>query len=191
MRLTREALALGPETLHARLRMADAATAARVSPRDTARIVRALEVVTLTGHPMSAAIRRHSESASASRFRVLMIGLTLPRQALDERLNARVDRLLAEGLRAEVQALLDLGLPPHLPAMQGIGYRHLAPVILRGAPLEGAVAVMKRDTRRYARRQWTWFAREPVDRWLTVDPSRPHDTVAALEKVIEESGIFR
>ena len=78
--------------------------------------------------------------------------------------------MLSEGLADEVRALLEAGFASTLPAMQGIGYRHLVPVVERGGDLTAARATMKRDTRRYAKRQWTWFAREPDIVWVETQP---------------------
>jgi tRNA dimethylallyltransferase len=118
------------------------------------------------------------------------VGLTAPRAALYAALDARVDRMLAEGLLEEVRGLLARGFPSSLPAMQGIGYRHLAPVVETGAGQEAAVALMKRDTRRYAKRQWTWFAREPDLAWVETPPGEIADALAHVQKTVERMGLF-
>jgi tRNA dimethylallyltransferase len=166
--LRNEALREGPDALHARLAALDPAAAARLGARDVVRIIRALEVILLTGRPASVT-EPGLWHESRGPYRVVGIGLTRSRPALYARLDARVDRMIADGLPDEVARLLAAGFGPDLPAMQGIGYRHLIPVVTRGAPLEEAVRAMKRDTRRYAKRQWTWFAREPDLRWVAVD----------------------
>ncbi len=120
----------------------------------------------------------------------MAVGITSPRPALYAALDARVDRMLAEGLLDEVRGLLARGLTAALPPMQGIGYRHLAPVLEAGAGLEAAVAVMKRDTRRYAKRQWTWFAREPDLAWVETPPGEVAVTVAHINKIVEQTGLF-
>jgi tRNA dimethylallyltransferase len=74
--------------------------------------------------------------------------------------------------------------------MQGIGYRHLAPVVTRGGSLVDAVRVMKRDTRRYAKRQWTWFLREAAVQWVSVDPGQPGMVIAQVKKLVERARIF-
>jgi tRNA dimethylallyltransferase len=121
---------------------------------------------------------------------VVAVGITSARPALYAALDARVDRMLAEGLLEEVRALLARGLAVTLPAMQGIGYRHLAPVVGTGAGLEAAVATMKRDTRRYAKRQWTWFAREPDLTWVVTRPGEVGVVVADIKKIVEQTGLF-
>jgi len=189
-RLRAEAGERGAAALHGRLVAVDPETAARLSPRDLVRVTRALEIATLTGRPASA-LRRELATEGRGAYRVLMIGLTMARETLFEGLDARVDRMVAEGLLAEVEGLLGGGFAPDLPAMQGIGYRHLAPVVLRGAPLADAVSAMKRDTRRYAKRQWTWFAREPVSQWVAVDPRDPGGAGATVKILLERARIFR
>jgi tRNA dimethylallyltransferase len=188
-RLRAEAAAEGREVLHKRLAELDPETAARLHPRDLVRVTRALEIVTLTGEPVSATWHRPPVRPPRP-YRVLTIGLTMPRDALYARLDARVDRMLAEGLLAEVEALLRAGFGPELPAMQGIGYRHLAPVVTRRAPLGDAVSAMKRDTRRYAKRQWTWFARAQVARWVSAAPEDAGAAAAQVKRTIEDAGIF-
>jgi tRNA dimethylallyltransferase len=74
--------------------------------------------------------------------------------------------------------------------MQGIGYRHLAPMVPTKAGLEAAVATMKRDTRRYAKRQWTWFAREPDLAWVETPPGEVEGAVAQIKKTVEQTGLF-
>jgi tRNA dimethylallyltransferase len=188
-RLRAEAAAEGPSALHARLAGLDPATAARLHPRDLVRVTRALEVVLLTGQPVSTL--RGARCRLAPRpYRTLTIGLTMPRAALYVHLDARVDRMLAGGLLGEVEGLLAAGMAPELPAMQGIGYRHLVPVVTRGAPLDDAVRTMKRDTRGYAKRQWTWFGRDGAARWVVVDPEDPRPATLAVKKLIETAGIF-
>jgi tRNA dimethylallyltransferase len=188
-RLRAEAAVEGPAALHQRLAAIDPATAARLHPRDLVRVIRALEITRLTGQPASA-VRGRRRPPAHPPYRVLAIGLTAAREALYARLDARVDRMLDAGLLAEVEGLLGAGYGPELPAMQGIGYRHLAPVVTRGASLPDAVSAMKRDTRRYAKRQWTWFARAEVTRWVTIDPEGGAAAVAEAKKLIESAGIF-
>jgi tRNA dimethylallyltransferase len=164
----------GKRRLYAQLAEADPATAARLHPNDVGRVSRALEVYRLTGKPMSV-----QENAPGERpFRFCMVGATLERQALYERIEMRVDAMLAGGLLGEVRSLLESGVPPAAQAMQGIGYKELTPVLLAGAPPAEAVALIKRNTRRYAKRQWTWFNAEKRIRWL--DMAKGESTDEAL-----------
>lgn len=189
--LRAEARTAGPEALHRRLLALDPDAATRLHPRDAVRVTRALEVVLLTGRP---AARRGPGAWDGSPmdtgYRVVAVGLTAPRPGLYATLDARVDRMLAEGLVDEVRALLEAGFAPTLPAMQGIGYRHLAPVLRRGGGVEPAVAAMKRDTRRYAKRQWTWFSREPGLVWIETGPGDIVTALGAIKKIVERTRLF-
>jgi tRNA dimethylallyltransferase len=187
-KLRAEAKAEGRETLHARLAVLDPSTAARLHPHDLARVTRALEVVMLTGRPVSA--ERGEGGPGVDRYRVTTVGLTMARQTLYRRLDARVDAMLAAGLLGEVAGLLAGGLSPDLPAMHGIGYRHLVPVVQGRVPLADAIRAMKRDTRRYAKRQMTWFGREAGIRWVPMDEPDPESALRTVKKVIEDRGLF-
>ena len=164
-RLNRQAKAQGSERLHRRLQKVDPATAERIHPNDTYRIVRALEVHTLTGEPMSLFLRRHA--FRRPRFDALEIGLSWPRPVLYDRINRRVDSMMAEGFLDEVRRLLADGYARELKSMQSLGYRHLTAVIDGSLKLADAVSILKRDHRRYAKRQLTWFKARPAVRWLT------------------------
>ena len=153
-RLAREGLA----ALRAELIESDPSTAQRLRPGDTQRTLRALEVLQSTGRTLSSWIAddpRGSVPPASVR-----LGLTLPRAVLYDRIAARVRSMIQAGWAEEVEGLLGQGLSPDLPAFQAIGYRQLA-VYLRGeASLEEAVDQIEQATRRYAKRQLTWFRRE-------------------------------
>jgi tRNA dimethylallyltransferase len=187
--LRAEAAARGPEALYARLVALDPDAAARLHPRDIVRVIRAIEIATLTERPIGVARRRPALAALALEP-VVLIGLTMPRRALYGRLDRRVDRMLADGLAQEVEALLAAGFGTDLPSMQGIGYRHLVPVVRGSLPLAEAIRVMKRDTRRYAKRQWTWFAREPVGDWVTIDPEKPESAIDGVHRLFDSASVF-
>jgi tRNA dimethylallyltransferase len=189
-RLRAEAEAEGLQSLHRRLATLAPAAAARIHPRDAVRITRALEVVLLAGRPPVPGEPGAWGEPLDRPFRVVTVGLTMARDALYAALDARVDRMLAQGLLEEVKALLEAGYGPDLPAMQGIGYRQLLPVVARGAGLTGAVAAMKRDTRRYAKRQWTWFAREPGVYWTEAGADAVARGLATIKKIIDRTGPF-
>jgi tRNA dimethylallyltransferase len=190
-RLRAEAEAGGLPELHRRLADLDPGTAARVHPRDAVRVTRALEVVLQTGGPIGqSGPGSWSEPPAAARYRAVTVGLTMERPALYAVLDARVERMLQEGLVEEVRTLLDTGVAPELPAMQGIGYRHLVPVVRRGTALPGAVGAMKRDTRRYAKRQWTWFGREPGLVWVAVRPGAAVDAAPTIKRIVDRTRLF-
>ena len=157
--------AQGPEALHRRLAARDPAAAARLHPRDRVRIVRALEVDVLGG----AGPATPSWRGAVPPFRLLMVGLRQSREALARRIADRVRDMVARGMMDEVRRLFAAGYDDTLPAMGGIGYRQFG-AVLRGEMTEAeAVRLMTRDTVRYAKRQMTWFARDPEIRWLDVD----------------------
>jgi tRNA dimethylallyltransferase len=189
--LQAEIQAAGPEALHRRLQALDPDAATRLHPRDALRVSRALEVALQTGSPgLRSGAGAWGESPREPGYRVAAVGLTAPRPALYAALDARVDRMLAEGLLDEVRNLLDAGFAPSLPALQGIGYRHLAPVVRARGGLAAAVLAMKRDTRRYAKRQWTWFAREPDLAWVETGPGDIAAALAAIKKTVEQTHLF-
>ena len=138
--------------LYARLQEIDSLAASRIDPKNTRRVIRAIEVTESAGKPISE-LQKHN----APDYRVLRIGLTMPREQLYERINARVDQMLTNGLIAEVQSLLDRGYSADLPAMTGLGYRQIAAYLIGKIPREEAIRVLKRDTRRFVHHQYSWF----------------------------------
>jgi tRNA dimethylallyltransferase len=161
-----ELAAVESGALHARLAREAPALAHRLHPNDHVRIVRALELLR-AGAAVGTEQRRWRDAPEAEDD-VLYVGLTLPRDVLAARLRSRAAAMMADGLAREVEALLARGYDPSLPAMQGIGYRETV-LVLRGEIDEAeALRRMQRDTVRYAKRQWTWFARETEIQWLDV-----------------------
>ncbi|MBI2459945.1 MAG: tRNA (adenosine(37)-N6)-dimethylallyltransferase MiaA [Candidatus Rokubacteria bacterium] len=177
----------GPASLHAELAAIDPERAARIHPHDLVRISRALEIHRASGEPPSRLLAWRRTVPGEG---VLVLGLTVPRSRLYARLEARVEAMLARGLLEEVRGLLRAGFSPELPALQGIGYRHMAAVLAGRLPLGEAIRAMKRDTRRYAKRQWAWFAREPGVLWVEVEPDDPEGAVKAVRAQVEAAGIF-
>lgn len=139
-------------TLYARLRQLDPRAAARIDPRNKRRVIRALEVCEAAGAPISAL-----QQTRAPNYRILRIGLTMPREQLYARIHARVEQMLAAGLIEEVRALLARGYAPTLPAMSGLGYRHIAAYLNGTLTRAEALRLLQRDTRRFARHQYSWF----------------------------------
>ena len=155
----------GRASLHARLSLAAPAVARRLHPNDHVRVVRALEMARA-----GAATRVPDRwRAPADSSDVTYFGLTMDRAALARRLAARAAAFVESGLRAEVERLLARGYDPSLPSLQSIGYREFVRVVRGGLDPAEALRLMQRDTVRYAKRQWTWFAREPGIEWLDVD----------------------
>jgi tRNA dimethylallyltransferase len=164
--------------LHTRLSREAPAMAQRLHPNDHVRIVRALELLR-AGAPVGESQRRWRD-APETEDAVLYVGLTLPRDVLATRLRARAAAMLADGLADEVRTLLARGYDPSLPAMQGIGYRELALVLAGEIGEAEALRRMQRDTVRYAKRQWTWFTREPDIQWLDIALCGGTDGIARL-----------
>jgi tRNA dimethylallyltransferase len=162
-RLKEEAAAYGIEYLHARLDRLDSETAQRLHTHDAYRILRALEVVETTGKPIS---RHHQEHRFLEKhFRSLKIGLNMDRSDLYEGINARVDAMISAGFVDEVKNLLARGYSKDLKSMQSIGYRHMVDYIEDRLGWEECTRTLKRDHRRYAKRQLTWFGADAEIIW--------------------------
>lgn len=172
-----EAAAKGPRQLHRRLARLDPQAAARIHPNDAVRLIRALETAEVTGQPLSQHHRRHGFAESP--FRALKIGLTMERQALYNRIDRRVDAMLAAGLLEEVRQLLRAGYSGELKSMQSIGYRHMVDYLSGRTDFREAVRTLKRDTRRFAKRQFTWFNADRQIRWT--EPERLPELFPAIE----------
>jgi tRNA dimethylallyltransferase len=163
-RLQSEAQNTGREQLYQRLQGADPATAARLHPHDTYRIIRALEVYERTGRPIS--VLRQQHLFQEGPYQCLKIGLQVERKELYGRIDARVDEMITQGLKEEVARILEMGYSPSLKAMRSLGYKQMAAHLAGEYDLSEATRMIKRDTRRYARRQVTWFKADPEIRWF-------------------------
>lgn len=153
----------GKERLHQMLRQVDPASAEKLHPNDVRRVVRALEVYKITGRPFST---QRGMWQRNSDLRFLLLGITMERALLYQRINDRVTQMMTMGLLAEVERLLGAGVPKDATAMKGIGYKELIPVLLEDAPLAEAVEAIQQNTRHYAKRQLTWFRRYEELHWL-------------------------
>jgi len=162
--LREEARLQGTNHLHEELRRVDGAVAVRIHPKDTFRIVRALEVFRSTGKTISELRRAHRFSPIP--YRVLTLAIDVEREELYRRIEARVDRMMERGLVGEVERLFDLGYDRNLRALQSIGYRHVGAYLHGELSLYQAIGLIKRDSRRYAKRQWTWFKGDSSVLWL-------------------------
>jgi tRNA dimethylallyltransferase len=160
-RLEAEAEALGGDVLHARLKAADPQAAATILPGNVRRVVRALEVIELTGRPFSASMPKRELLSPA-----VLLGLRVDRQVLDERITHRVDRMWEQGLRDETEMLLGRGLRSGVTASRAIGYSQAIAVIDGRLDEVGARLDTAQATRRYARRQESWFRPDPRIVWL-------------------------
>jgi tRNA dimethylallyltransferase len=159
--LRAELEALDPEALFERLCYLDPEARAFIDPHTLRRVIRALEVCIETGQPFSAQRRK-----TPPPYQALELGLTMEREMLYTRLDRRVDEMMARGLLDEVNALHRRGYDWRLPSMSGLGYAQLGAYIRGEATLDEALAAIKRDTRTFVRRQYTWFRRHGALRWL-------------------------
>jgi tRNA dimethylallyltransferase len=175
----------GRERLHAELAEVDPVTAARLHPNDEAKIIRALEVQRLSGQSLSALHHRHG--FQEEQFSVCLIGLRRPTEELYRRIEERIDWQLAHGMVQETRSLLDGGYGRQLGSMKGLGYRHIAAHLAGEYDEQEMVRLFKRDTRRFAKRQMTWFRSEPGIRWVSIEKDEPLEyTVQRIISIIEQ-----
>ncbi len=175
---------LGPLGLHERLAAIDPAAANAIHPNNVRRVVRALE---MAESGASYAEQAERFSARNAWYPTAFIGLTMERSALYTQIDARVDSMLDAGLAAEVADLLNAGYRGALTAAQAIGYKEIVPVLEGESTLTDAVAAIKQATRRYAKRQLTWFRGDPRVQWLDVTGLSASERTADLLKLVESS----
>ena len=179
-RLEAELAEAGPAVLHARLVEVDPAAAAAILPSNGRRVVRALEVVELTGRPFSATLPRREYVDPAT----VQVGLDCPRPVLDQRIEDRVRRMWEAGLVDEVRALEPRGLREGLTASRALGYQQVLELLAGRCTEEEAFAATVQGTRRFARRQDSWFRKDPRITWVPFDdPQRVDAAVAAVAAV--------
>lgn len=175
-----------PGSLYSDLVKVDPEAAFKIHPNDLRRTIRALEVFYLRDRKLSDFHREHGFRDSPYTFHLLF--LVRNRAELYHRIEERVDQMLAQGLEAEVKTLMDRGFSPSLSSMQGLGYQHFLNCFLGKLSREEAVARLKRDTKRYAKRQFTWFRREPKTIWVDITGlSQAPEIVARIKKCIDIS----
>lgn len=178
-RLANELEQLGPAALHAELARRDPEAAAQILPANDRRVIRALEVIELTGEPFASTMPPHESVYPA----VTMLGLDVPRSALDVRLRDRVDQMWADGFVDEVRELLSLGLDDGLTASRALGYRQIL-AHLRGETTEDeAKEATVTGTRKFARRQDRLFRKDPRIHWLA------YDSVDLLDQALARLGV--
>ncbi len=167
----------GPEVLHRRLAEVDPAAAHLVLPTNGRRIVRALEVITLTGRPFAARL----PTGGPPRYDAVLLGVDRSTADLDDRIARRVARMFAAGLVDETRALLTLGLQEGRTASRALGYQQVVAALDRGSALGPAAAETVRATRRFVRRQRSWFRRDPRVHWLdAADPDLLDRAIAVI-----------
>ena len=187
--LERRAAEEGAQPLLDELRAVDPERAARLSVSDVKRIVRALEIWQETGRTMTDFDRE--SRAIPPRYRPLWLGLHFPERAqLYARIDLRVELMYAQGLAQEVRALLDSGVPDRATSLQAIGYKQVVQELEEGLPPEAALGTIQQATRRYAKRQMTWFRANPAVQWLDASAGADEIFRAALQKAADfDSGI--
>ena len=177
----------GAQALHDRLREIDAATADRLHPNDQRRIIRALEIAETSGSTLAEQLGRQDRT---SPYDCLFIGLTMEREQLYRRIEQRVDLMMDAGLRDEVAELLRSGLNVHDTAMQAIGYKEIAAHLAGRLELDEAVELIKRDSRRFAKRQLSWFRRMNEIEWTDMSaPLNFYEKLQTINDII--AGKFR
>jgi tRNA dimethylallyltransferase len=180
-RLKRQLDQDGSGSLYERLEHIDPATAKRLHPNDSYRIIRALETIESSGKSISKHHQDHGFQDDP--FNTLKIGLRIDRKQLYARLERRVDLMIQAGLVEEVKKLLAMGYAAESKSMQSIGYRHMVEFIAERLPWEECVRTLKRDTRRFAKRQFTWFGADPQIKWY--EPDQLNEIVRLVKGFLE------
>ena len=160
----------GTEWLHEQLRVLDAGGAERLPIGDTRRIIRAIEVAKSARKSIDIGqLSSFSSQPSAFAGQPLVFGLEWPRQLLYRRIENRIEQMLRDGFMDELQRLVDLNLPHGATALQSLGYKQMRPVLEDANRLDECLELWQRDTRRYAKRQMTWFRHQLPTQWIEVD----------------------
>ncbi|HAG12209.1 MAG TPA: tRNA (adenosine(37)-N6)-dimethylallyltransferase MiaA [Desulfotomaculum sp.] len=171
----------GVLAVHRLLEKVDSCTAARLHPNNIKRVIRAIEVYHNTGTPISKLHARDGQKTE--KYRLFMFGLIMNRGDLYKRIEKRVEKMVADGLTNEVSKLLKDGYSSELTSMQGLGYKEIIPYLKGTTTLENAILTLKRNTRRYAKRQITWFRHDPRVNWI--DTGCVSDPAAEIIKRLE------
>lgn len=170
------------QALHKRLADVDPIAATRIDHRNVRRVVRALEIFYVTGVPSS-----EQREVQPLAYRVLQIGISMPRNKLYIRIDNRIDTMLEAGFVDEVRGLLSYGLSPELPAMSAIGYRQIANHLRGEVSLEEAVRQIRRATRQFVRRQANWFKKDdPKIHWFEVGDSIEEEIIGVIRAWLME-----
>ncbi|MCI8336290.1 MAG: tRNA (adenosine(37)-N6)-dimethylallyltransferase MiaA [Peptococcaceae bacterium] len=183
----REAILFGREYLHQQLAALNPERAREIHANNIKRVIRALEIE--TAKKQQALLPEKKEETGkftpSSAYDLILIGLSMPRELLYARINKRVDIMMEQGLLDEVKGLLASGYDKELNAMQGIGYRQLVAYLEGLMTLEEAISLIKRDTRRFAKRQMTWFRKDARIQWFDVSayPNQAHLTEAVWQYI--------
>ncbi|NLZ94116.1 MAG: tRNA (adenosine(37)-N6)-dimethylallyltransferase MiaA [Firmicutes bacterium] len=171
----------GNQTLYQRLLEVDPQTAKKIHPNDLRRIIRALEVYKQNKLPISEQVRQTPQQPV---YQTKQFVLTMQRELLYKRIEKRVDKMIADGFVREVQRLLARGVPPDAKAMQSLGYKQIVAYLLGQIPLTEAIELIKRETRRFAKRQLTWFRREKNNIWIEMDHLQAFEAAENISAIL-------
>ncbi|MCP8616438.1 tRNA (adenosine(37)-N6)-dimethylallyltransferase MiaA [Salirhabdus salicampi] len=171
----------GIDHIHRRLAKVDPEQARKIHPNNVRRVIRALEIYEKTGMTMS---ELHEHQKQNSPYTPILIGLQMEREELYNRINRRVDSMMEEGLLQEVERLYDQGLH-NVQSMQGIGYKEFIPYFEGKIPLQEAVDTLKRNSRRYAKRQYTYFRNKMNIHWYPISEQTAHKTFSTILQDLE------
>ena len=174
----------GPEALHRRLSALDPESAEKIHPRDRVRVTRALEIIQLTGRPLSTLAGSHRFEDRV--FHAFKICLQMEREALYHRINQRSLSMVEKGLVGETRNLINQGYSPQLKPMKSLGYRHAVQYLEGLWSLDRMIGELQKDTRRYAKRQLTWFRADPEIMWRS--PDAREILVREISAFLEEDG---
>lgn len=174
----------GREALWQLLAQRDPQSAQRLHSNDVKRVMRALEVLYVTGVPASQ--RQQTVDKGAMRYRAVYLALDLPRQVLYQRIDQRVDQMMAQGLEQEVRWALAQGVPQDALSMTSLGYRQMIQYLNGEISLEKAVKLIKRDTRHFAKRQLTWFRHDPNIQWVEKQGKTDPEIEAELLQLVRQ-----
>ena len=174
-RLNSEAEEYGVQRLYEKLQQVDPLAAAKISPKDKVRTIRALEIYEITGQPISH-WRTHSTKGS-NEYKFILFGISMDRKKLYGRINQRVDKMMEQGFLDEVKNLINLGYSFGLPALHTFGYLDMLNHLQGESTLENAIEKFKQGTRNYAKRQLTWFRHQLKLAWIDVERENPMETI--------------
>lgn len=173
----------GNIALHEKLKKVDPIQASKIHPNNYRRVIRALEVFELTGKTMT---ERHKTQNKTSKYDYVLIGLEMNRDKLYERINRRVEKMVQDGLVEEVRALYDKGFSD-TQAMKAIGYKEIIPYLEQEMSLDEAVSILQRNSRRYAKRQYTWFKNQMDVTWFDAEKVANPTYLKGILQYIENS----
>ncbi|MBN2285792.1 MAG: tRNA (adenosine(37)-N6)-dimethylallyltransferase MiaA [Tissierellales bacterium] len=178
----------GKEALHQRLETIDPVSAKKIHMNNVKRIIRAIEVYLITGKPFSE--YNPNFRICTNNYELIMIGLEMQRDLLYNKINERVDSMINNGLIEEVRSLLKKGYGRDLISMQGIGYKEILMYLYEEISLDEALHLLKRNTRRFAKRQFTWFKADERIKWFEVGLSDHEKTLENIKNYLHERGLL-